>query len=128
MSDPTLIQLGHMLGSADIIAQMSDRCYLEKCYYRLYPEFVLSGVTRQKRFDGVSEIHFESAEDLIAKTPEFFGDIIARLDNKLGRAYQYAQYHFGNENLYMRALSQNVEYARAISHEDCATALRRKIP
>src|SRR5882724_5362821 len=29
--------LGSLLGSADIIAQMSDRCYLEKCRDRLYP-------------------------------------------------------------------------------------------
>src|SRR5208282_1094544 len=36
--------LGSLLGSADIIAQMSDRCYLEKCRDRLYPEFVAGGI------------------------------------------------------------------------------------
>ena len=36
--------LGNMLGSADIIAQMSDRCYLEKCRDRLFPEFVWGGL------------------------------------------------------------------------------------
>ncbi|PCI07866.1 MAG: hypothetical protein COB77_03695 [Gammaproteobacteria bacterium] len=36
--------MGYMLGTADLIAQMSDRCYLEKCRDRLYPEFVLGGL------------------------------------------------------------------------------------
>jgi len=32
------------LGTADMTAQMADRCYLEKCRDRLYPEFVLGGI------------------------------------------------------------------------------------
>ena len=44
MKDPRDIKLGHLLGTADMIAQMADRCYLEKCRDRLYPEFVLGGV------------------------------------------------------------------------------------
>ncbi len=44
VQDPRDIQLGHLLGTADMIAQMADRCYLEKCRDRLYPEFVLGGV------------------------------------------------------------------------------------
>ena len=45
-------KLGHLLGTADLIAQMADRCYLEKCRDRLYPEFVLGrhrGRARQRR-------------------------------------------------------------------------------
>src|ERR1700691_2881120 len=37
-------KLGPVRGPADLIAQMADRCYLEKCRDRLYPEFVLGGV------------------------------------------------------------------------------------
>src|SRR5580704_3860088 len=44
VTDPRDIALGHMLGTADMIAQMADRCYLEKCRDRLYAEFVLGGV------------------------------------------------------------------------------------
>src|SRR5262245_5712321 len=39
VTDPRDIKLGHMIGTADMIAQMSDRCYLEKCRDRLYAEF-----------------------------------------------------------------------------------------
>ncbi len=42
--------LGSLLGSADIIAQMSDRCYLEKCRDRLYPEFLAGGIARKRAF------------------------------------------------------------------------------
>ena len=44
VSDPRDIVLGHLLGTADMIAQMADRCYLEKCRDRLYADFVLGGV------------------------------------------------------------------------------------
>src|SRR5271157_6018874 len=40
LSDGKDRKLGHLLGTADLIAQMADRCYLEKCRDRLYPEFV----------------------------------------------------------------------------------------
>ena len=44
LDDPLDRRVGHLLGTADMMAQMSDRCYLEKCRDRLYPEFVLGGV------------------------------------------------------------------------------------
>ena len=40
LDDPRDIICGHLLGTADLIAQMADRCYLEKCRDRLYKEFV----------------------------------------------------------------------------------------
>ena len=42
---PIFRLIGSLLGSADIVAQMADRCYLEKCRDRLYPEFVAGGIT-----------------------------------------------------------------------------------
>ena len=42
-------KLGHLIGTGDLIAQMSDRCYLEKCRDRLYPEFVLGGIAHAER-------------------------------------------------------------------------------
>ena len=37
LDDPLDRRVGHLLGTADMMAQMSDRCYLEKCLDRLYP-------------------------------------------------------------------------------------------
>jgi hypothetical protein len=44
LDDPRDRKVGHLVGTADMMAQMADRCYLEKCRDRLYPEFVLGGV------------------------------------------------------------------------------------
>jgi hypothetical protein len=44
LDDPRDVICGHLLGTADMIAQMADRCYLEKCRDRLYKEFVVGGV------------------------------------------------------------------------------------
>lgn len=118
MGDETLRRLGLMLGTADIIAQMSDRCYLEKCRDRLYPEFVLG------RLGG-----FASAEDLVRKTPTFYQGACKRLDDKLGRSYDYAARHFGGPNLYLDEMRKNAEYAQSVAQSgELAQRLRRQPP
>lgn len=37
LDDPRDRKVGHLVGTADMMAQMADRCYLEKCRDRLYP-------------------------------------------------------------------------------------------
>jgi hypothetical protein len=101
--------IGSLLGSADIIAQMSDRCYLEKCRDRLFPEFVVGGITRKQTGNG-EVIVFESAEDLVRKTPGFYQTASRRLEVDLGAAYQFAAGHFGGTNPYMEALRQNIHF------------------
>ena len=106
---PMFKLVGSLLGSADIIAQMSDRCYLEKCRDRLYPEFVAGGITRQRTEAG-EVVVFESAEDLLRKTPSFYQTATRRLDDDLGGGYKFAQTHFGGSNLYMDAVRQNIRF------------------
>ena len=122
--DPIFRLLGSLLGSADIIAQMSDRCYLEKCRDRLYPEFVAGGITR-KRTDNGEVVVFESGDDLLRKTPSFYQNASRRLDQDLGGAYQFAQKHFGGANLYMDALRQNIRFVETAGPE---LVLRRVPP
>jgi hypothetical protein len=124
--DPIFRLLGSLLGSADIIAQMSDRCYLEKCRDRLYPEFVAGGIARVKTEEG-EEVVFESGEDLLRKTPMFYQNAARRLDVELGGAYQFAQTHFGGTNLYMDALKQNIRFVEK-SAEAGELKLRRQPP
>ena len=127
---PTLAYrlLGNLLGSADIIAQMSDRCYLEKCRDRLYPEFLAGGITRRHLPDGEEEILYASGEDLVRKTPRFYEGATRRLDTDLGGAHKYARNHFGGQHLYLEELKKNIEFARAINDEADHTALRRTPP
>ena len=60
LPDEKTHRVGHMLGTADLIAQMSDRCYLEKCRDRLYIEFVLAGIAIQIDKDGKEYTVYES--------------------------------------------------------------------
>ena len=127
LEDPMFRLVGSLLGSADIIAQMSDRCYLEKCRDRLYPEFVAGGITHKVTSEGRQEVVFSSAEDLLRKTPGFFRNATKRLDEDLGRCYVYAQSHFGGQNLYMEAVKQNIRFVERVADGD-DIPLRRQPP
>ena len=128
ISDPMFKLVGTFLGSADIIAQMSDRCYLEKCRDRLYPEFVEGGITRKQTVKG-EVVVFASAEDLLRKTPSFYQNATKRLEHDLGGAYQYATAHFGGQNLYMDAVKQNIRFVeRAANDAGKQIELRRRPP
>jgi len=126
LAQPIFRLLGSLLGSADIIAQMADRCYLEKCHDRLYPEFVEGGIARRKTGTGEVTI-FASAEDLIHKTPAFFQSATKRLDQDLGGAYRYARQHFGGTNLYMEAVQRNIRFAEKL-RDKSSLLLRRNPP
>ncbi|MDH3289024.1 MAG: hypothetical protein OEP48_15055 [Betaproteobacteria bacterium] len=125
---PEFRLIGNLLGSADILAQMADRCYLEKCYDRLYPEFVLGGIARKRRADGSEQVMFASAADLICKTPHFYQGANKRLRQDLGGCYNYIEKHFGGQNLYFDELEKNIDHARAIAVEGDISMLRRRPP
>jgi HD superfamily phosphodiesterase len=118
--DHTLLRrIGQMLGTADILAQMSDRCYLEKCRDRLYPEYVASGLARGR---------FRSGDELVRATPGFYLGATKRMDLHLARAYEYAEQHFGGQNLYLEEIHKNVRHARVVADAGLAVLLRRAPP
>lgn len=119
--------VGHMLGTADLIAQMSDRCYLEKCRDRLYPEFVMGGIAIQIDKHGKEHVIYESAEDMLRKTPAFYEhEVENRLNNLFNKVYQYEQAHFDGESNYIHALGQNQAYLKQILAKDDFSLLKRK--
>ncbi len=128
MDDPVLRRLGEILGTADIIAQMSDRCYLEKCHDRLYPEFVLGGIARRKMPDGQIKVIYKDGKDLLSKTPAFYVNAMKRLNEKLHQAYRYAETHFGGENLYILEMDKNAAHAEAATSASGRSQLRRVTP
>jgi len=127
VSDTLLRRVGQMLGTADIIAQMSDRCYLEKCRDRLFPEFVLGNLAGRKLAGGRALPAFASGEELVQKTPSFYQGALKRLDLQLARAYEYAAKHFGGPNPYLDEMKKNVDYARSVAG-DPSEGLRRHPP
>ena len=128
VNDPILRRVGEILGTADIIAQMSDRCYLEKCRDRLYPEFVLGGLARRKLPDGRIVTVYKSGNDLVKKTPAFFVNAMKRLDATLHRAYLYAGKHFGGQNLYLLEINKNINHAGVGGNSLKQNKLRRTPP
>jgi hypothetical protein len=126
--DPPFRLIGNLLGSADMLAQMADRCYLEKCYDRLYPEFVYGGLARQRGADGTEQVIFGSAADLIYKTPQFYASAQKRLQDELGGFGRYGEKHFGGENLYLSELEKNIEHARNVAQHEDLSMLRRRPP
>ncbi|HWA14173.1 MAG TPA: HD domain-containing protein [Burkholderiales bacterium] len=120
--------LGNMLGTADIIAQMSDRCYLEKCRDRLYPEFVEGGLAARDDSDRRTSVMFKSAEDLVVRTPIFYKTASARLNDQLGSVYGYADKHFGGQNLYLDEIDKNIHYATEVAATRDLSLLRREPP
>jgi hypothetical protein len=121
--------LGNMLGSADILAQMADRCYLEKCRDRLYPEFVAAGLAcgRDTTARKPSMV-FESAQDLLNNTPAFYRKATVRLVDQLGATYRYMETHFGGPNYYLDEISKNVRYAERMAEAPSNASLRRIPP
>jgi hypothetical protein len=126
VTQPIFRLVGNLLGAADIIAQMSDRCYLEKCHERLYPEFVDGGIARRWTEAG-EEVIFQSPDDLIRKTPAFFVGASKRLERDLGGAHGYAEAHFGGENLYWEAVQRNIRFAERLGEAE-TLQLRRRPP
>jgi len=120
--------LGNLLGSADIIAQMSDRCYLEKCRDRLYPEFVAAGMAEKKKADGSIEVIYSSGPDLLQKTPAFYKSANKRLEDDLHGGYAYAEHHFGGQNLYIESVEKNIRFLETVNNEGDASMLKRIPP
>jgi len=121
--------LGYMLGTADLIAQMSDRCYLEKCRDRLYPEFVLAGMTIITDAQGKQTEHYESGEDLLRMTPAFYEtELEHRLNVLFKQAYNYEIAHFDGERHYIHGLGKNQAYLKKVLRANDLSLLRRKPP
>lgn len=126
MSEETKL-MGKVLGSADLIAQMADRNYLEKLPL-LFLEFKEAGM------EG-----FETPLELFNKTEEFYHMVArARLAEDLSSVSSAALYHFQNRwnidrDLYDVAIRNNIKYIKEAtesctgSYESLMSKLRRGV-
>jgi hypothetical protein len=127
--DPRDHKLGHFVGTADLMAQMADRCYLEKCRDRLYAEFVLAGVALPIGENGHVKVRYASGLDLLRQTPKFVFDMRAkRLDGEFNRAYRHLEVLFGGRNPYIESIDRNLEYLQRILRSENWRLLRRQPP
>jgi len=99
--------LGKMLGTADLLAQMADRTYLEKLLF-LYHEF------KEANVGG-----YEGEVDLLRKTVGFYDFISQRLQKTLDATDRFMTSHFASRwdiqtNLYHEAIEKQRNYLRQI--------------
>ena len=127
LDDPRDIISGHLIGTADMIAQMADRCYLEKCRDRLYNEFVVGGVAVENASPGEYVVRYKSGKDLLSKTPAFYQQVMRdRLNKKFSRAYRYAEVLYDGNNPYIDAIGANMTHLMRILETGNWSLLRRE--
>jgi hypothetical protein len=118
--------VGYLVGTADLIGQMSDRMYLEKCREFLYREFVWANIARETLPDGREVVRYASAEDLIIKTPGFYEYVARnRIDRKLDGVDRFAASHFDGPNLYQSEIDRNMQFLRQTIETADVGRLRR---
>lgn len=128
-SDPRYRIIGQLLGTADLMAQMADRCYLEKCRDRLYSEFVLGGVAIAEQHDGTTRIEYQSGEDLLKKTPLFYESVTRdRLHGTYGNVSRYLADWFPDGDPYEAGIQKNLEFLKYVLASGDLGRLRRTPP
>ncbi len=105
--DPETEILGKILGSADLLAQLADRTYLEKLLF-LYREFKEAGLG-----------NYDSELDLLKKTIRFYDFVSHRLEKTLDSAQRFMTSHFTlrwniEENMYQRSIKKQRDYLQKI--------------
>ena len=127
VDDKGYMMVGHLLGTADMLAQMADRCYLEKCRDRLYDEFLKGGVAEQVQEDGSVHVLYSSPRNLLERTPNF---VRMTLENRLGKSFasamQYMTVFFGGDNPYMDWIEKSLKHLDHVIYNSAWDLLRRK--
>lgn len=104
-------KMGFFLGSADLLAQIADRYYLEKLLL-LFEEF------EEAKLPG-----YDTAFDLLSKTRSFYQGVARkRLDEEFKQVDQYMEPYFSrrwdvDKDLYKEAIDRNLTYLDKILAE-----------
>lgn len=110
-SSPKIGLLGRIVGTADLIAQLADRTYLEKLGL-LFLEF------QEAKLPG-----FSSELDLIMKTEAFYTNVAKRrMIGGLQSLYLHMVSHFRQrwgvcEDLYSNAIDRNIAYIKVLAEK-----------
>ncbi len=112
--------IASLLGTADILSQMADRAYLEKCRDFLFAEFCAFGLA------GAPGRPYPNPKTLLEKTPAFYTNLMRpRMQVEYGGADRYMKVHFGGECPYAASIARNLEYLNAALAMDDLSLLRR---
>ena len=117
---------GFLLGTADVLAQTADRCYLEKCRDFLYAEFVICGLAGAA-MPGQPLPVYASPEQLLRQTPAFNRKMWSeRLDGYFGRVHRYMGAHFQGHDPYREHIREHLHRIETLIARDALNELRLK--
>lgn len=126
VADPKDRLLGFLLGTADVMAQTADRCYLEKCRDFLYQEFVICGLAGVPPSDGQAPA-YTSPEQLLRQTPDFNEKMREeRLDGYFRSVHRYMGAHFDGPDPYAETTHGHLTRIRQLIEADSLDELRLK--
>lgn len=109
-----------LLGSADIMSQLADRCYLEKCRDFLFVEFSAIGLA------GSPGLPYPDPETLLKNTPGFYTGLLkARIRSEYADADRYMKIHFGGNCPYDASIQRNMSFLEELLAKDDFSRLQR---
>jgi hypothetical protein len=112
--------LGSMVATADLVTQLSDRYYLEKCRDFLFLEFSAFGLA------GKQDSPYPDSQTLLEKTPPFVESFLyKRLDEDFKGVRRYLRVHMAGADPWEAAIQQNVNYLKALIENNGLYRLRR---
>ena len=112
--------IASLLGAADIMAQLSDRAYLEKCRDFLFAEFSAFGLA------GAPGMLYPDPKTLLEKTPGFYTDLMRqRMEIEYAGADRFMRVHFGGECPYDASIKRNLDYLNNVLEKNDLSLLRR---
>ena len=105
--DKTTEQIGKMLATADILAQMADRTYLEKLLFLFY------------ELDEARIQDYRDDVDLMRQSKDFYTRMAERFENQLSSSNRFMVHHFKSRwkieaDLYQQAIDNQRAYLTAI--------------
>lgn len=123
VSHPKDRMLGFLLGTADVLAQTSDRCYLEKCRDFLFPEFRYCGLAGHESPNAA----YPSARDLLDQTVDYNNKLWReRLDGYFGGVHRYLDVHFGGRNPYVESVRSHLRHMAQVARSRRYQDLRQR--
>jgi len=109
-----------MVATADLVTQLSDRCYLEKCRDFLFLEFSAFGLA------GKPDSPYPDSRTLMEKTPAFIeGFLYKRLDEDFQGVRRYLRAHMAGADPWKEAIQKNVTYLKTLLENNDLDRLRR---
>ncbi len=104
------VTIGRVLGSADLLCQLADPRYLERCYHHLYAEMVLADPGAARDRDGRPRFVVEDARAMLARTPVFCEHMaLPRLRHGLACVAKHLAAHFGGSDPYAESIRVNLD-------------------